>query len=90
MNRIVMGVITVVVALIASAIGVRIWTVGDAVRTSHSAQSGESTATLSYAFLLFVFLGLVSLIAFANTWRRKPEPPDQAPKTKSRKRGRDT
>ena len=85
MERIVFGLSTVVLGLMSYAIGFRIWTVGDTVRTTHSVQSGESTVSLSYAFVLLVFFDLVAIVAFANTWRRRREPPDKLHKAKSGK-----
>jgi cytochrome bd-type quinol oxidase subunit 1 len=90
MNLIVSGLSAVVLGLMAYAIGLRIWTVGDIVRTTHSVQSGESTVTLSYSFVLFVVFTLVAIIAFANTWRRRHEPPDKLHKAKSGKGHRST
>jgi cytochrome bd-type quinol oxidase subunit 1 len=89
MNRIILGLSTIVLGLMALAIGLRIWTVGDTLRTNHSVQFGESIMSLSYTFVLFVFFALVALIAFANTWRRKSEGPDEL-RAKSGKCGRAT
>jgi uncharacterized membrane protein len=70
LDRIVLGLIAIAMGLATIVVGPRLWTIGDTGWIAHGAISGESTVTLSYVFGLLVFLELVVLFAFANTWRR--------------------
>jgi uncharacterized membrane protein len=70
LDRIVLGLIAIAMGLATIVVGLRLWTIGDTGWIAHGSISGKSTVTLSYVFVLLVFLESVVLFAFANTWKR--------------------